>query len=106
MSESKSSSVYVLANEASGTPFKAKVGGKTLSFTHIADVDQFALVELMESDLSNLSFVVEVFRLALDEKGREVLRQARPNRDALTSLFAAYKAHCGVGEGESTPSGS
>ncbi|HJR88830.1 MAG TPA: hypothetical protein VJ782_01555 [Aeromicrobium sp.] len=96
--------LFVLNSEATGKPFQAKVGDKTLSFTHSSDLDQFALAELLAADIGDLEFITGMFKLALSDEDLATLRAANPNRKALTKLFVAYKAHNGLDVGESPAS--
>ena len=98
--------LFVLKRETAATPFKAKVGDDVLTFAHSGDVDQFELASLLSADIGDLEFITRMLMLALNEGDQKRLRDARPSRKELTSLFVAYKAHNGLDVGESPASSS
>lgn len=96
--------MFVLQREAAKEPFKAEIDGKSFSFAHVADLDQFEFADLLASDPNDRVFVDAVVRMALSDDDLASLRACCVKQSELEALFVAYKAHCGLNVGESLAS--
>lgn len=96
--------IYTLKREARREPFTFAVGKAKFTLPHIADVDQFALAELLyRAGDTDLSFIVDWFRFMLGDQ-LEKFTALGLSRDDMLNIYAAYTKFTGADEGESEAS--